>query len=67
MLDGDCETAVGVSSKITNKLISLEAELFSLDGKERFYEKSEKDMNLAESLGKELGMKLKEKSKVITS
>ena len=63
VLDGDCETAVGVSSKITNKLISLEVELFSLDGKERFYEKSEKDVNLAESLGKELGMKLKEKSK----
>ena len=63
VLDGDCETAVGVSSNITNKLISLEVELFSLDGKERFYEKSEKDVNLAESLGKELGMKLKEKSK----
>ena len=37
ILEGDCETAVGAFAKIVKNNINLEAELFSLDGKERFY------------------------------
>ena len=39
ILEGDCETAVGIHSKIDENKITLEAELFSLDGSQRFYEK----------------------------
>ena len=42
--------------------INIEAELFSLDGKERFYLKSSKDLNLASQLGKEVGEILKKQS-----
>jgi len=63
ILEGDCETAVGVFAKIEINKIVLEAELFSLDGKQRFYLKSSKDLNLAAELGKEVGEILKKKSK----
>ncbi len=62
-LEGDCETAIGVFAKIEVNKIFLEAELFSLDGKQRFYIKSSKDLNLAAELGKEVGKILKKKSK----
>jgi hydroxymethylbilane synthase len=63
ILEGDCETAVGVLAKIEFNKVVLEAELFSLDGKQRFYFKSSKDLNLASELGKEVGKMLKKKSK----
>jgi len=63
VLEGDCETAVGAISLINNGNISLEAELFSLDGKERFYCKSSKDIKHAAELGIEIGENLKRKSK----
>ena len=63
VLDGDCETPVGVNAKIKNKKLTLEAELFSLDGKKRFYLKSTKKVNLADLIGKELGEKIKKRSK----
>ena len=63
ILDGDCHTAVGIFAKINSNKIELEAELFSLDGNERFYVKLSKDINLAEELGKEVGEILKKKSK----
>jgi hydroxymethylbilane synthase len=63
VLEGDCNTAVGANAKITADKISLEAELFSLDGKERFYIKSSKNLKLASELGKEVGAILKKKSK----
>ncbi len=62
-LEGDCETAIGIYAKIIDKKIILEAELFSLDGTQRFYLKSSKDLNLALELGKEVGEILKKKSK----
>jgi len=62
VLEGDCETAVGAISTINNKNITLEAELFSLDGKERFYCKSTKDIKYAAELGIEIGENLKKKS-----
>ena len=62
-LDGDCDTAIGVSSVIKDKTITIEAELFSIDGKKRYYIKSEKKLKLASELGKEMGKILKERSK----
>ena len=62
VLEGDCETAVGVHAIIEEDKIILEAELFSLDGKERFYEKKSSKLSEAHQLGIEIGEKLKKKS-----
>jgi hydroxymethylbilane synthase len=62
ILEGDCETAVGAIAKIDKGNINLEAELFSLDGKERFYHKASKELKLASELGKEVGLILKKES-----
>ena len=62
ILEGDCETAVGAIAKINEGSINLEAELFSLDGKERFYHKASKELKLASELGKEVGLILKKES-----
>jgi hydroxymethylbilane synthase len=62
VLEGDCETAVGVYSVIEGDEIILEAELFSLDGKQRFYEKKSSKIENAKSLGEEVGKILKVKS-----
>ena len=62
VLEGDCETAVGAISFINNENITLEGELFSLDGKERFYCKSSKDIKHAAELGIEIGESLKKQS-----
>tara|TARA_Y100001970_G_scaffold197024_1_gene239634 strand:+ start:4842 stop:5756 length:915 start_codon:yes stop_codon:yes gene_type:complete len=63
ILEGDCETAVGAFAQIDRDKVFLEAELFSLDGKQRFYIKSSKDKNLATKLGEEVGKMLKKQSK----
>ena len=63
ILEGDCETAVGAISKIEGNNIYISAELFSIDGKERYYFKSSKNINLSKDLGKEAGKILKEQSK----
>ena len=63
ILEGDCETAVGVFAKINENNINLEAELFSLDGRERFYYQASKELELASELGKEVGKILKKDSK----
>ena len=63
VLEGDCETAVGAFAKIDNNKIELEAELFSLDGKQRFHIKLSKDLELYEELGIEVGKILKKESK----
>jgi hydroxymethylbilane synthase len=62
VLEGDCETAAGVHSIIEGDEIILEAELFSLDGKQRFYEKKSSKTKNAKSLGEEVGKILKVKS-----
>ena len=62
ILEGDCETAVGVFANIKEKTLNIEAELFSLDGEERYYIKSSKNLKLADELGKEVGEILKRKS-----
>ena len=62
VLEGDCETAVGAYSKIEGSKITLEAELFSLDGSERFYEKKTGRLVNYSEIGKEVGEILKSKS-----
>jgi hydroxymethylbilane synthase len=62
ILEGDCKTAVGAFAKIEGNQINLEAELFSLDGKNRFYLKSSKSVDKANELGIEVGKTLKKKS-----
>ena len=63
ILDGDCETAVGAIANLKGKNIILEAELFSVDGKQRFYHSASKDINSAFELGTEVGEILKKESK----
>jgi hydroxymethylbilane synthase len=62
VLEGDCETAVGAHAIIEGDKITLEAELFSLNGDQRFYEKKSSKIENAEELGKEIGQILKIKS-----
>ena len=62
-LEGDCDTAVGAFSNIDGNNISLSAELFSVDGKHRYFIKDKKDINLAKELGREVGEALKSQSK----
>jgi hydroxymethylbilane synthase len=62
VLEGDCETAVGAFAKVDDNKINLEAELFSLDGKLKFYYKSSEDLKLASELGIKVGEALKKQS-----
>jgi len=62
VLDGDCETAIGAHSVVDGDKIIVEAELFSLDGKKRFYEKKVGNLNEFKELGREVGILLKTKS-----
>ena len=62
VLEGDCETAIGTHAIIEEDKITLQAELFSLDGKKRFFEKKSSKINNARELGNELGEILKIKS-----
>jgi len=63
VLEGDCETAIGVIANIDRDIINIEAELFSLDGKKRFYHKASKNLSSAYELGNEVGEILKKESK----
>ena len=62
VLEGDCETAVGAHSIIKDDRIIVEAELFSLDGTKRFYEKKTGKAEDFSQIGIELGQILKTKS-----
>ena len=62
VLDGDCETAIGAHSVVDGENIIVEAELFSLDGKQRFYEKKVGNLSKFKEIGKEVGILLKTKS-----
>ena len=62
VLEGDCETAVGAHSIIDGDNIIVEAELFSLDGSKRFYEKKIVKIEKFREIGKEIGQILKNKS-----
>ena len=62
VLEGDCETAVGAIANLVDDQINLEAELFSIDGKQRFYHKASKNINYSSELGREVGEILKKES-----
>ena len=62
VLEGDCETAVGAHSIIDGNNIIVEAELFSLDGLKRFYEKRSEKIEKFKEIGYEIGQILKKKS-----
>ena len=63
ILEGDCNTAIGTFSNIEGNNINLVAELFSVDGKQRYFIKDTKNIDLAKKLARELGEALKLKSK----
>ena len=63
ILEGDCDTAIGIFSKINEDNISLAAELFSVDGKKRYFIKQKKEIKFAKELGIEVGKTLKIQSK----
>ena len=63
ILEGDCETAIGIFSNINGNNISLTAELFSLDGNHRYFVQNTKEINLAKELGREVGEELKIQSR----
>ena len=62
ILEGDCDTAVGIYSNIEGENINLVTELFSVDGKQRYFIKETKNKKLAKELGREVGKVLKLKS-----
>ena len=61
-MEGDCETAIGVHSIIEGDKITVEAELFSLDGSQIFYEKKSSNIAMFKEIGIEVGNTLKIKS-----
>ena len=63
ILEGDCDTAIVAISLVNDKKISLTAELFSIDGKERYFIKESKELHLAKELGRNVGESLKNQSK----
>ena len=62
-LEGDCNTAIGAISIVDQNTITLNVELFSKDGKKRYFIKNSKELSLAKELGNEIGELLKKKSK----
>ena len=63
ILEGDCDTAIGVFAKIENEKIYLKTELFSVDGSQRYFMNESDEKKSYLSLGKNTGEKLKLKSK----
>ena len=61
-MEGDCETAIGAHSNIEGDKITVEAELFSLDGSQIFYEKKSGYIDKFKEIGIEVGNALKIKS-----
>ena len=63
ILEGDCDTAVGVYAKIDKDLVNIKAELFSVDGKQRFFVEESENKKMIEDLSIKIGEKLKSESK----
>ena len=59
ILKGDCSTAVGIYSVINKKNLILKAELFSIDGKKRYYYEYSDSLNKALNIGAIVGKYLK--------
>ena len=63
ILEGDCDTAIGVFAKLNNENIELAAELFSVDGKMRYFIKESTIKKNYMSLAKKIAEDLKNDSK----
>ena len=63
ILEGDCDTAIGVYAKIDQDFVNIKAELFSVDGKQRFFIDESEDKKMIEDLSTKIGEKLKSESK----
>jgi hydroxymethylbilane synthase len=63
ILEGDCDTAVGVYAKIIKDIVNIKAELFSVDGKQRFYVDESENEKMIYDLSIKIGEKLKSESK----
>ena len=63
ILEGDCDTAIGVFARINNGKIELTAELFSIDGKRRFFIREDGDIENNMILAKKIAEDLKNQSK----
>ena len=63
ILEGDCHTAVGVFSKLNNDDFEISGELFSLDGKQRYFKIIKDKISNFLKVSIELGNYLKRESK----
>ena len=63
ILEGDCDTAIGVFARINNDKIEITAELFSVDGKNRFFISEEQNIENHLILAKKIAEDLKNNSK----
>ena len=63
ILEGDCDTAVGVFASIEKDKIELTAELFSVDGKKRFFMSENENIENHIVLAKRIAEDLKKQSK----
>jgi hydroxymethylbilane synthase len=63
ILEGDCDTAVGVYAKIDKDFVNIKAELFSVDGKQRFFVEESENKKMVKDLSIKIGEKLKSDSK----
>ena len=63
ILEGDCHTAVGVFAKVTNNDFEITGELFSIDGKKRYFRKIKDKTSNYLNASIELGNFLKSESK----
>jgi len=63
ILEGDCHTAVGVFSKVNNDNFEISGELFSIDGKKRYFKKIKDISSNFLKASTELGNYLKSEAK----
>ena len=63
ILEGDCHTAVGVFSKYIMMILKIMGELFSIDGKKRYYKKIKDKTSNYLNASTELGNYLKLEAK----
>ena len=61
-IGGDCDTAIGGSSNLTNDKIFLKSELFSNDGKKKFEFQSSGHFSEAKEIGYKVGKELLKKA-----
>ena len=63
ILEGDCDTAVGVFAKIEQDIVNIKAELFSVGGNQRFFAEESENKKMIKDLSIKIGEKLKSESK----